>query len=166
MQFFSQALFTDLFFFLIQYLQKTCNRHTLCDAIILEKKLHTCCFSYFNSYRGHANNTLSMMQFFSVVLFIDLMFSIIQYIQWTCNGRTHCDAIILQKKVLHTCCFSYFSFYRGNANAILSAMQFFSKVFFTDLLFFLIQCLQRTCDGHTQLKNVLHKNVLQTCTFS
>ena len=75
---FLKTTFSELFF-LIQYLQSTYDRHTLCDAIILEKKLHTFCFSYFNSYRGHANNTLSMMQFFSEVLFIDLLFSIIQY---------------------------------------------------------------------------------------
>ena len=56
----------------------------------------------------------------------------------------------LSKKVLNTCCFSYFSFYRIQAKALLSVMQFFSKVLFTDLFFFLIQYLQKTCDGHTQ----------------
>ena len=89
------------------------------------------------------------MQFFSEVVFIDLFFSISQYLLSTCEGHTQCDAITLEK-IFDTCCFSYFSLYRGHANAILSVMRFFSKVFFTDLFFFLIQYLQRTCDGHDQ----------------
>ena len=65
---------------------------------------------------------------------------------------------LLSKKVLHTCCFSYFSFYRGHANAILSVMQFFSKVLFLDLFFFVIQYPQRKCAGDTHCDAVFPKS--------
>ena len=73
--------------------------------------------------------------------------------------------ICTQKKVLKTCHFSYFSFYRGHASAILCVMRIFSKIISTDLFFFLIQHLQRTCERHTQcdaffLENISYRPVL------
>ena len=97
MQFFPKVLFTDLFFFVFQYLQRTCDSHTQCDAITLKKVLDTRCFSYFSFYRGQANAILSLMQFFSKVLFTDLFFLLIQYLQRTRDGHNQCDAITLEK---------------------------------------------------------------------
>ena len=178
MQIFSKTFFTALFFFLIQYLQRTCKRHIQCDAIPLDKSLTYLLFLLFQFFRGHANAIPRVMQlsqkyysqncsffpnsvptedmrgpypvwcnflestFHRLVLFPNSLPTEdmrLPYSLW-CNNSP--------KKVLHTCCFSFFSFYRGNVNAILSAMQFFSKVLFTDLLFFLIEFLQRTCNGH------------------
>ena len=178
MEIFSKILFTDLFFFLIQYLQRTCDGHTQCDAITLKKiityllflllrfsqttcKRHTHCDAIFLKSTFHrpvlfpnSVPTEEMRRWYSLwCSFSQKYFLQICSFSYFSTYWGHATAILsvmqlLSKKVLHTCCFSYFSFYRGHANAILSVMQFFSKVLFLDLFFFVIQYPQRTCDGH------------------
>ena len=114
--------FTDKFSFLIQYLLRKWDDHTQCDAKTLEKSL------------------------------IYLLFLLLRFLQRTYERLTQLDAIffkstfyrpviipnsaltedvrrpysvssnISRKKNKHTCCFVYFSFYRGHATAILSKM--------------------------------------------
>ena len=135
MQFFSKVLSKDLFFFLIQYLQMTCDSNTQCDTIFLE------------------NTSYKPVLFPNSILAEDMRQP---YSVWCNNSR---------KKGLHTCCFSYFSYYRWHATAILSVMQFFSKILLTDLFFFLIQYLQMTCDSNTQCDAITLKKSFTNLSF-
>ena len=164
MEIFSKILFTELFFFLIQYLQRTCDGHTQCDAITLEKIITYLLFLLlqFLQRKGKRYTWCDaiLQKFYRPVFFL------IQYLQRTCNGHTQCDGNFLkkntfyrpvffpnsviaedmrrpfsvrckfsQKYVLQSCSFSLFSACRGRATAILSVMQLFSKMLFTDLFF-------------------------------
>ena len=140
MQFFSKVLFTDLFFFLFQYLQSTCYGHTQCDAKTLEKVLNTCCFSYFSFYRIQAKALLCVMQFFSKVLFTDLFFFLIQYLQKTCDGQTQCNAITLLKSLTYLL-FLLLQSLQRTCELHTPCDAIFLRSTFTDLFFFLIQCL-------------------------
>ena len=61
-----KVLSTELFFFLFQYLQRTCDGNTQCDSITLKKSL------------------------------TNLSFLLIQFLQRTCERHTQCDAIFLK----------------------------------------------------------------------
>ena len=153
-------------FLLIQYLQRTCERHTQCDAITLEKSLRNLSFLLLQFLQRtcecHAQWDTIFLENISYrpVLFPNSILAE----DMRRHGHTQCDAITLEK-VSHTCCFSYFSLYTGHANAKLSVMRFFWNVLFTDLFFFLIQYLQRTCDGHNQCDAITLEKSLRNLSF-
>ena len=164
MEIFSKILFTGLFFSLIQYLQRTCDGYFQCDAIFLKSTFYSPVLFPNSVHAEDVRRPYLVWCNFSQKCFLQTCFFLIQYLQRTCDDHTQYDAITLEK-VLQTCCFSYFSFYRVHVNAILSVMQFFPKVLFTDLFFFLIQCKQRTCDGHTQCDANFLKNAFADLFF-
>ena len=193
MQFFSKDFYRPVFF-LIQYLQRTCDGHTQCDVNFLKNTFYRpvlcpnsvltedmrrpysvwCNKSRKYNYTPVVSPTPVCTEYmrrpysvwcsFSQKYFLQTCFFVFQYLQRTCDGHTQCDAITL-KKVSHTCCFSYFSFYTGHANAKLSVMQFFPKVLFTDLFVFVFQYLQRICDGHTQCDAITLENIITHLLF-
>ena len=155
----TQKSLTNLSFLLLQFLQRTCERHTQCDAFFLENiSYRPVLFLIQNLQMTYDGNTqcdaITLEKSLTYLLFL-----LLQFLQRKCEQHTQCDAFFLRssfcrpvlfdksvltvdmrgpysvwcnnsrKKGLHTRCFSYFSLYRGHANAILSVMRFFSKVF-------------------------------------
>ena len=146
---FSQKNFTDLFFFLIQYLQRKCNGHTQCDSIILKKSLRYVSFLLVQFLQRTCKRSTQCEAIFSKVLFTDLFFFLIQKFQKTCDGHTQCDAITLEKKS-YISVVSPTSVFREVMRTPYSVWCNFLKSVFSELFFYLIQYLQRTCDLHSQ----------------
>ena len=135
MQFFPKVLFTDLFFFVFQYLQRTCDIHTQCDAITLEKN-----FAY-------------------------LLSLLLQFLQSTCERHTQCDAIFPKSTIHRPVLFPNSVPTEDMRTSYSVWCNFSQKVLFTDLFFFVFQYLQRTCNSHTHCDAITLEKSLRYLLF-
>ena len=150
MEIFSKKiLFTDLFFFLTQWLQRTCDGHFQCDASFLKSTFYSPVLSHYSVHAEDVRRPYLVWCNFSQKCFLQTCFfpNSVPIEDMRRPDIVWCS--FSQKYFLQTCSFSYFSTYRGHATAILSVMQLLSKKILHTCCFSYFKFLQRLCERHT-----------------